>query len=71
MDLTDRAGLSDDRREALRGSLARCRTLGDLLDWARAERPPLDPPRILTQDEYTHDVVFAWRDGLHLAFDTS
>jgi hypothetical protein len=26
---------------------------------------------VVTQDEYTHDVVLAWQDGRFLVFDTT
>jgi hypothetical protein len=45
------------------------RTLGDVLDWARARG--LTPPSVVTQDEYTHDVVLATGGGNWLVFDTT
>ncbi|MSP60795.1 MAG: hypothetical protein EXR72_10720 [Myxococcales bacterium] len=45
-------------------------TLEDVLRWARAQSPPLEIVEVVTQDEFTHDVVFAARDGW-LVFDTT
>lgn len=45
------------------------RTLEAVLDWARTAR--LGPPALVTQDEYTHDVVLPWHGGRYLVFDTS
>ena len=46
-------------------------TLADVLEWARAQSPPRAVTEIVTQDEYTHDVVLPF-DGSHfLAFDAT
>lgn len=46
-------------------------TLADVLEWARAQSPPRVVTEIVTQDEYTHDVVLPF-DGSHfLAFDAT
>jgi hypothetical protein len=46
-------------------------TLADVLAWARGHSPPLRVEEIVTQDEYTHDVVLPF-DGRHfLAFDAT
>ena len=66
---------------AVRGNLAAARLLAGLvgvsfvvrvvLGWLRA----LDPPRtvldIVTQDEYTHDVIVPWDERLVLVFDAT
>ena len=51
--------------------LARRHTLADVLAWAREQTPPRSVAEIVTQDEYTHDVVLPF-DGSHfLAFDAT
>ena len=47
------------------------RTLGDLLDWARRLTPPVPSPAVVTQDEYTHDVLIPYAGGRWLDFDTT
>jgi hypothetical protein len=44
------------------------RTLADVLAWARANRAEVR--EIVTQDEYTHDVVMSWGER-YLVFDTT
>ena len=56
---------------ALRSDLDAARTLGDVLTWARTLVPPVPSPAVVTQDEYTHDVLVPWHDGLVLAFDVT
>ena len=46
-------------------------TLADVLQWARQQQPPRHVSEIVTQDEYTHDVVMPF-DGEHfLVFDAT
>lgn len=70
-DVFDRAGTAPAVLGALRQVLAAMRNLGDLLTWAHTLDPPVTAPAVVTQDEYTHDVLVPWRDGLTLAFDVT
>ena len=47
-----------------------CHTLADLLAWARVQSPPSQVAEIVTQDEYTHDVVLPYGSS-YLSFDTT
>jgi hypothetical protein len=55
----------------LRPELNGLRTLGHVLSWLRRQHPPRDVSEIVTQDEYTHDVVVGWQADLFLVFDTT
>ena len=57
--------------EWFRDQLRDQRTLGDVLDWLSRQSPWRSVTEILTQDEYTHDVVVAWSSERFLAFDTT
>ncbi len=46
-------------------------TLADVLEWARAQEPPRLVAEIVTQDEYTHDVVLPFDGGHFLVFDAT
>ena len=56
---------------ALRAELHARRTLADVFAWARAQTPPRPVSEIVTQDEYTHDVVIALEPRLCLVFDAT
>lgn len=45
-------------------SFATQHTLAAVLQWAREQEPPRSVAEIVTQDEYTHDVVLPF-DGSH------
>lgn len=65
------AGLGTERLMAIHSAVQPLATLGDVLDWSRAGTRSRQPTEIVTQDEYTHDVVFDLDGRLYLAFDTS
>ena len=69
--LIDLARAAPATLAALRSELDAAHNLGDVLTWARSLTPPVPSPVVVTQDEYTHDVLVPWRDGLVLAFDVS
>ena len=46
-------------------------TLADVLRWAREQVPPRAVAEIVTQDEYTHDVVLPFDGEYFLAFDAT
>lgn len=52
-------------------ALRELRTLGGVLEWLRIQEPPRAVADIVTQDEYTHDVVVPWSERLVLVFDTT
>ena len=45
-------------------------SLERVLNWGREQRPPIDIESILTQDEYTHDVLIPF-EGRYLVYDTT
>ena len=55
----------------LRAELGERRTLGDVLAWGRAQQPPRAVTDIVTQDEYTHDVLIDLAPRLCLVFDVT
>jgi hypothetical protein len=57
--------------EAIAAVVARQATLHDVVQWALSCRPPRLVHHVLVQDEYTHDVVVPWADGLYLVYDTT
>ena len=71
LDPTDRAGLPPETLEALRAELAGIRTLEDVVRWGLRQSPSCEIADVVTQDEYTHDVVVVWRAGYHLVFDAT
>jgi hypothetical protein len=71
MVLTNRAGLPAAEHAALERALGAPTNLQQVVRWGLAHRPPLIVVDVVTQDEFTHDVVLPWRDALYLVFDTT
>ena len=69
--LIDYAGLTTDEQQRIAVIHSGLSTLAGVLDWARAEKPPLAVEEIITQDEYTHDVLIPDRQGHYLVYDTT
>ncbi|HEU4994178.1 MAG TPA: hypothetical protein VFT29_05135 [Gemmatimonadaceae bacterium] len=69
--VTSAGDIAPDLLSTFRRELGNQRTLGDVLAWLRAQDPPRSVTDILTQDEYTHDVVVQWSDRTYLAFDAT
>ena len=65
------AGLDSSRVAAIHAALQPLPTLGDVLTWSRTATRSRQPTEIITQDEYSHDVVFALDGHVYLAFDTT
>ena len=71
MRIVDHAGLAADRLEELARALAPLGMLHELIVWGLRSTPPRELVDVVVQDEYTHDVVFAFGEGVYLVFDTT
>jgi hypothetical protein len=67
--IVTRADMDESTRSRLEAELAPLAFLQDVVRWAFALTPPRDVAEVVTQDEYTHDVVIPWTDQLVLVFD--
>ena len=69
--LHDHAGLQPGEHAALSTTIQDLRTLAAVLAWAPKQAPRRSVAEIVTQDEYTHDVVLEASGQPYLAFDTT
>lgn len=69
--LINYANLEPSERGTLERTLAELTTLERVLGWAKGLRPAVGVEEILTQDEYTHDVLIPGPSGRYLNFDTT
>ena len=56
---------------AVHGAAETQRTLAQVLAWLSSHRPPRVVTEMVTQDEYTHDVVIHFAGPHFLAYDTT
>ena len=69
--LIDLAHLDPAERDRLAAVVQNQTTLGDVLEWGLAQKPVRQPEEIVTQDEYTHDVVIPIAPPHYLIYDVS
>lgn len=67
--LTDRVGLAPAKLAELTTIVASQPTLAAVARWCGAGSARL--VEVITQDEYTHDVVVHYEGALHLVYDTT
>jgi len=72
--ITNLAKLSENEFAEIENDLANHKTLGQVLTWATAQPKgnflPQIVAEIVTQDEFTHDVVIPYKN-LFLVYDTT
>ena len=75
MRVVNLANLPADQLAAIEAEISSQQNLSDLMKWALADQGGAFRPGVIVdvvvQDEYTHDVVVPWRDGLVMVYDTT
>jgi hypothetical protein len=69
--LINRTLLPDATFSDLRVAVASHATLERVLEWGRAQTPPRRVEEIITQDEFTHDVLVPVDNSQYLAYDVT
>ena len=69
--ITNRAQLSEAQVAKLAAEVGGQATLHDILDWGFGHKPVRRVEEIVTQDEYTHDVVLPYRDHRFIVYDAT
>ena len=75
MRVANHANLSSDAVNDIAAELSGQENLADVMSWALSSPSgtfiPSVVAEVIVQDEFTHDVVVPWRDGLVLVYDTT
>ena len=75
MRVVNHAKLSSAAIADIAEELSSQENLRDVMAWALASPPgtfiPTVVAAVIVQDEFTHDVIVPWRDGLVLVYDTT
>ena len=69
--IVNRANLPIETLTALERELPRFGTLQEFVLWGSAGRPPVLLTETIALDEYTHDVIAPWRNGLTLVLEAT
>lgn len=74
MNVINQCGLSSERLSEVEALIPAQENLKDLMEWAQVSPASFIPQvvaNVIVQDEFTHDVIVPWRDGLVLVYDTT
>ena len=75
MQVRNYANLSAEQLDAIERELKDVRGLQDVVNWGLKKDSgavlPAVIAEVIVQDEFTHDVIVPWRDGLVLVYDTT
>jgi hypothetical protein len=75
MRVVDHANLSPQQIPQLESELSGQQNLNDVMKWALSHPKGIFIPSVvadvIVQDEFTHDVIVPYRDGLVLVYDTT
>jgi len=75
MRVLNHANLSPETIASIAGELSAQENLKDVMAWALAYPHgtfiPSVVAEVIVQDEFTHDVIVPWREGLVLVYDTT
>jgi hypothetical protein len=63
--------VSDDVLARVKDAVSGMVNLGHVLSWGAAATPPRKPEDVVAQDEYTHDVVMLFEDGIYTVYDVT
>jgi hypothetical protein len=69
--IENRAKLSAHELGRLACALSPQRSIKQAVDWWVGQHPPLAPSGMVTQDEFSHDIIVALPGGLWLVYDTT
>jgi hypothetical protein len=67
----NRARLSPEDFTRLATVLASQHSMKHTLEWLLSHQPPPAPSDIITQDEFSHDILVAYRGELYLVYDST
>ena len=75
MAFLNQARLSGDRLREIEVEVGHLGSLAEVFTWGRSQPPATVVPQVIAdvvvQDEFTHDAVVPWRDGLCLVFGST
>ena len=75
MRVLNHANLSSETVADIERELSTQENLRDVMTWAFGPPPgtfiPSVVAEVIVQDEFTHDVIVPWRNGLVLVYDTT
>jgi len=69
--IENRASLPTDHFDRIADAVAQPRSIKLAVDWMAGHDPPLAPAGMVTQDEFSHDILVAYPGGVWLVYDST
>jgi len=69
--IENHASLPTDSFGRIADTVATHRSIKSAVDWMTGHDPPLAPAGMVTQDEFSHDILVAFPGGLWLVYDST
>jgi hypothetical protein len=69
--IENRGNLAPEEFDRIAEAVASHRSIKHAIDWMARQIPPLSPSGMVTQDEFSHDILVAYPGGLWLVYDTT
>jgi hypothetical protein len=69
--IENRANLAPEAFGRIAEAVALHRSIKQAIDWFVVQNPPLVPTGMVTQDEFSHDILVAYPGGLWLVYDST
>ena len=69
--IENRGNLAPEDFDRIAEGVANHRSIKHAIDWMGRQNPPLSPSGMVTQDEFSHDILVACSAGLWLVYDTT
>ena len=63
--------VSESETARIREAVGSHWTLKAVVDWCLAQTPPILDADVVTQDEFTHDLIVPLPSGTHLVYDST
>jgi hypothetical protein len=69
--IENRANLSSEIFARIAAAVSSHSSIKHALDWMRSHDPPFAPTAMVTQDEFSHDILVAYSSKLWLVYSTT
>jgi hypothetical protein len=71
LELENRAELDDEPFMNIVREISDQSSIRHVVDWLGRHQPALKIEDMVTQDEFSHDIMVPYRDGLYLVYDST
>jgi hypothetical protein len=71
INVENRAGLDDELFSSILREISGQSSIRHVVQWLGRHQPPRKIEDMVTQDEFSHDIIVPYREGLFLVYDST